>query len=139
MDIIIINGPNLNLLETRETSIYGHQFFEVYLEKLREQFKEDHIAYFQSNHEGAIIDQLQESMDRVNGIVLNAGAYSHYSYAIRDAIATQASPVVEVHISNVFQREVFRHYSCIAPVCSGTITGFGLKGYALAIQSLKAT
>lgn len=137
MDILIINGPNLNLLGTREPSVYGKEPFETYLAKLRERFKEDRIAYFQSNHEGAIIDQLQDSMDQVNGIVINAGAYSHYSYAIRDAIAAQPNPVVEVHISNVFQREAFRHYSCIAPVCRGTITGFGLHGYALAIQSLK--
>ncbi len=136
MRIMIINGPNLNLLGTREPSIYGSTGFEEYLERLKGKFNSVEIEYFQSNHEGAIIDQLHQIGFDVDGIVLNAGAYTHTSLAIADAISAITSPVIEVHISNVFQREEFRHHSFISPVCKGSISGFGLDSYRLGIEAL---
>lgn len=136
MVITIINGPNLNLLGLREKGIYGDQSFEDYLKLLREKFLGAQINYFQSNHEGELIDKIHEIGFAGDGIVLNAGAFTHTSVALADAIAAIKSPVVEVHISNVFKRESFRHHSFISPVCFGSISGFGLDSYRLAIQSL---
>ena len=137
--IAIINGPNLNLLGKREPSIYGHESFEDFLHGLRERFPEIPIQYFQSNSEGAIIDHIHrlgfEDPD-CKGIVINPGAYSHYSIAIADAIAAIQKPVVEVHISNIAGREEFRHQSVTAPKCCGMLTGFGLEGYAMAVSFL---
>ena len=137
MNILIINGPNLNLLGVREKSIYGDQSFEAFFKSLKEKYIESslELSYFQSNHEGAIIDKLHEVGFDIEGIILNAGAYTHTSVAIRDAIAAINTPVIEVHISNVHQRETFRHHSHISAVCQGIIVGFGLKGYELAIKS----
>ena len=135
MKLLIINGPNLNLLGTRETNIYGSQTFEAYFETLIERFTTIELEYFQSNIEGAIIDKLQSVGFSYDGIILNAGGYTHTSVAIRDAIASITSPVIEVHISNVYAREEFRHTSLIAPKCKGTIAGFGLDSYRLAIES----
>lgn len=135
MKITIINGPNLNLLGVREPEIYGQSSFEQYLISLRKQFPELEISYFQSNVEGEIINKLHEKGFSDNGIVLNAGAYTHSSMAIGDAVAAISTPVIEVHISNVFSRESFRHVSFIAPHAKGIISGFGLKSYLLAIQS----
>lgn len=133
--ILIINGPNLNLLGTREPGIYGNRSFESYLEELHQATSgRAELTYFQSNHEGAIIDALQSA--DADGIVLNAAAYTHTSLAIADAIAAINVPVVEVHISNIFAREPIRRQSLIAPVCCGSIAGFGLKSYLLAIESL---
>lgn len=133
--IIIINGPNLNLLGVRETSIYGSQDFLSYFETLKKDFAALDLYYFQSNHEGDIIDKLHEIGFSYDGVVLNAGAYTHTSVAIGDAIAGINTPVVEVHISNVHQRETFRHHSFLAKNCVGVICGFGLTSYKLAIQS----
>jgi len=134
MKLIIINGPNLNLLGTREPHIYGRQSFEDYFLKLQEDYPHITLHYFQSNHEGRIIDKLQEAGFSYDGIILNAGAYTHTSIAIADAIAAIRTPVVEVHISNVYEREEFRHHSYLSPVCRGLIVGLGLKGYELAIR-----
>lgn len=134
--IIIINGPNLNLLGVREKGIYGEQRFEDYLEALQMQYKGVELSYFQSNHEGAIIDKIHEVGFSADGIVLNAGAYTHTSLAISDAIAAVTAPVVEVHISNVYAREPYRHHSYLARNCRGVICGFGLDGYRLAVASL---
>lgn len=131
MEILIINGPNLNLLGTREPQIYGNLTFEAYLEQLRNRFGEK-LSYFQSNIEGEIIDQIQQA--QVDGIIINAGGYTHTSIAIRDCISSVSTPVVEVHISNIMEREDFRHVSLLSAVCSGCIFGFGLKGYDLAIE-----
>ena len=136
MKILIINGPNLNLLGKREPDIYGHQSFEDFLEELRSEFAEIEIAYFQSNIEGEIIDIIHLAGFEVNGILLNAGGYTHTSVAIGDSISAINSPVVEVHISNILARESFRHTSLIAAVCAGSISGFGLDGYRLAIESI---
>jgi 3-dehydroquinate dehydratase-2 len=134
--ILIINGPNLNLLGKREPSVYGNETFESYLEKLKKEFSDKvSIDYFQSNSEGAIIDKLHETGFSTDGIILNAGGYTHTSIAIADAIAAIRTPVVEVHISNIFARENFRHLSFLSPVCEGSIVGFGLKSYSLAVQS----
>lgn len=133
MKLLIINGPNLNLLGTREPHIYGKRSFEEYLELLQQEFPGVTLHYFQSNSEGAIIDQLHEA-NAYNGVVLNPGAYAHTSIAIADAIAAIETPVVEVHISNTFARESFRHKSIVAPYCVGSIIGLGLKGYDLAIS-----
>jgi len=133
--IQIINGPNLNLLGKREPGVYGDQSFESYLEQLRAHYSDVEILYFQSNHEGDIIDKIQETGFSVDGIVLNAGAYTHTSIAIADAIKAVTTPVIEVHISNVFKREEFRHHSWLSPVCKGCIAGFGLHSYRLAIES----
>lgn len=135
MKIAIINGPNLNLLGVREPSIYGNEGFESYLKTLREKYSDVEISYFQSNHEGAIIDELQRVGFDYDGIVLNAGAYTHTSIAIADAISAISTPVIEVHISNVHKREEFRHHSMISRVCKGVIAGFGLDSYRLAIEA----
>lgn len=135
MKLLIINGPNLNLLGKREPGIYGSESFENYLNKLKNMFAETDISYFQSNIEGEIINKLHENGFSADGIILNAGAYTHTSVAIRDAVAAIKSPVVEVHISNTLTREEFRHNSIIGPVCRGCIMGFGLESYRLAIQS----
>lgn len=136
MKIIIINGPNLNLLGQREPGIYGKESFDKYLLKLRSAFPDVIIDYFQSNHEGDIIDKLQQTGFDYDGIVLNAGALSHTSIAIADTLSAITARVIEVHISNVFAREEFRHQSYLSPKCFGVIVGLGLKGYKLAIQSL---
>ncbi len=136
MNIIIINGPNLNLLGKREPGIYGSQSFEDYLEELQERFPDVTISYYQSNVEGELINTIQETGFICDGIVLNAGAYTHTSVAIADAIRAIKCPVVEVHISNVHKREEFRHHSYLSPVCLGVIAGFGMDSYRLAIESL---
>jgi 3-dehydroquinate dehydratase-2 len=133
--ILILNGPNLNLLGVREKSIYGDQSFEQYFETLQERFVDIDLSYFQSNTEGSIIDKLHEVGFEYDGIVLNAGAYTHTSVAIADAIAAIKTPVVEVHISNVHQRESFRHHSYLSKNCKGVILGFGLDSYRLGIES----
>ena len=135
MNILIINGPNLNLLGVREKSIYGNKTFESFFESLKKKYSEVTLSYFQSNHEGLILDKLHEVGFKIDGIVLNAGALTHTSIAIRDAIAGINTPVVEVHISNVHARENFRHHSYLSEVCKGVIVGFGLKGYEFAIDS----
>jgi 3-dehydroquinate dehydratase II len=134
MNIIIINGPNLNLLGVREPDIYGGETFDDFFERLQLDFPHVSLHYFQSNSEGAIIDKLHEIGFHFDGIILNAGAYTHTSIAIADAIASITTPVVEVHISNVFARESFRHHSYIAPNCVGSIVGLGLQGYALSVE-----
>lgn len=133
--IQIINGPNLNLLGKREPSVYGNQTFESYLEELKVKFPELTLTFFQSNVEGELVNKLQEVGFDVDGIILNAGAYTHTSIAIADAIRSITSPVIEVHISNVYQRESFRHHSYLSGVCKGCIVGFGLDSYRLAIES----
>lgn len=135
-DIHIINGPNLNLLGRRQPEIYGKRHFEEFMEELKERFPEHAIHYFQSNSEGALIDYLHKVGFGKVGIVLNAGAYTHTSIALADAVAAITAPVVEVHISNVYARESFRHRSYLAPVCAGSIIGLGLAGYVLAVQYL---
>jgi len=132
--ILIINGPNLNLLGKREPQIYGEKGFDSVLLQLRSEFPSVQIDYLQSNHEGEIIDALQQSAHK--GIILNAGGYTHTSVAIRDAISAIEIPVVEVHISNIASRESFRHTSLMSPVCKGCIFGFGMEGYRLAIVAL---
>lgn len=134
--IQIINGPNLNLLGQREPSVYGGVDFDTYLEQLRSSFPDCEIQYFQNNSEGALIDKIQEVGFAVDGIVLNAGGYTHTSVALRDAIKAVDAPVVEVHISNVHAREEFRHHSMLSAVCKGVIAGFGLDSYRLAIRAL---
>jgi 3-dehydroquinate dehydratase-2 len=136
MNILIINGPNLNLLGKREPELYGDLAFEPYFENLKKEFLGINLTYFQSNSEGGIIDAIHEFGFTVDGIVLNAGAYTHTSLAISDAIAAVVSPVIEVHISNVYAREEIRHKSLIARNCKGIIGGFGLLSYRLAIISL---
>lgn len=136
MKIIIINGPNLNLLGKREPEIYGKQTFDEYFKSLEQQFPSVELHYFQSNIEGELIDKIQEVGFDYDGIVLNAAAYTHTSIAIGDAVKAVSSPVIEVHISNTFSRETFRHLSYISNNATGIIMGFGLKSYALAIQSL---
>lgn len=133
--LIIINGANLNLLGKREPEVYGSASFEDYLKKLQTQFKNIELAYFQSNIEGEIIDKLHEVGFTHDGIILNAAAYTHTSVGIGDAVKAIKTPVIEVHISNVYSREEFRHKSYIAANASGIIVGFGLDGYKLAIQS----
>ncbi len=135
MELCIINGPNLNLLGTRETSIYGSVSFDLYLEELKTSYPEIGISYFQSNIEGEIINKLHEVGFISDGIILNAGGYTHTSVAIADAVKAISTPVVEVHISNVATREEFRQKSLIAPNAKGSIIGFGLNSYRLAIQS----
>lgn len=134
--IAIINGPNLNLLGIRETSVYGDLDFQSYFEMLQGKYPTVEFTYFQSNHEGDIIDEVHEIGFTVDGIVLNAGAYTHTSLALADAIAAVTAPVVEVHISNVHTRESFRHHSFLARNCKGVICGFGLDSYRLGIESL---
>jgi 3-dehydroquinate dehydratase-2 len=137
MKFQIINGPNLNLVGKREKEVYGDIKMEDYLKLLREHFPDMTLDYYQSNHEGELIDQLHQSAASFDGIVLNAGGYTHTSVSLRDAIASVSRPVVEVHISHLLKRETFRHTSLIAPACSGTIMGFGLDGYRLAIEALR--
>ena len=137
MTIQIINGPNLNLLGVREPSVYGSTSFDNFLPRLRACFPDVQIGYFQSNIEGELIDKLQAVGFQCDGIVLNAGAYTHTSIALADCIRAISAPVVEVHISNVHQREAFRHQSMIAAACRGVICGFGLDSYRLAIESFK--
>lgn len=136
MKIQIINGPNLNLLGKRETSIYGSQSFEDFLEKLKARFPAIELHYYQSNIEGEIINKLHEVGFSFDGIILNAGAYTHTSIAIHDAVGGIKTPVVEVHISNVHAREEFRHKSLITSKCAGMLTGFGMEGYAMALAYL---
>ena len=138
MKILIINGPNLNLLGMREKGIYGDSSFESYYQTLKAHYPQVEFDYFQSNHEGALIDEIHRQGFDVDGIVLNAGAYTHTSIAIADAIRAVKSPVVEVHISNVHSRESYRHVSMIAPACKGVIAGFGLDSYRLAVEALLA-
>ena len=134
--IQVINGPNLNLLGKREPSVYGQKGFDEFLPELKQRFGDCEIQYYQSNVEGEIINKLHEVGFSFDGIVLNAGAYTHTSIAIHDAIAAIKTPVIEVHISNVYAREEFRHTSLITSKCAGLITGFGLEGYAMAIGYL---
>ena len=137
MRILVINGPNLNLLGKREPAIYGTTTLTDIETRLKKRFPNVQFDFFQSNHEGALIDQLQKAIDGTfDGVVINPGAYSHYSYAIRDAIAALNTPVVEVHISNVHAREEFRRHSVITPVCKGVVAGFGNMGYELAVKFL---
>ena len=138
MKIQIINGPNLNLLGKREPGIYGQQSFEDYLKELRAQYPDVQIDYYQSNVEGELINKMQEVGFTYDGIVLNAGAYTHTSIALQDCIRSLKSPVIEVHISNVHQREEFRHKSMISCACKGVICGFGMNSYRLAVEALKA-
>ncbi|HKX86513.1 MAG TPA: type II 3-dehydroquinate dehydratase [Flavobacterium sp.] len=135
MKILIINGPNLNLLGKREPEIYGNQDFENYFENLQIKFPNLNLEYYQNNVEGELINKLQEVGFSYDGIILNAGAYTHTSIGIGDCIKAIATPVIEVHISNTFSRETFRHQSYISPNAKGIIIGFGLQSYDLAIQS----
>lgn len=135
MKLIIINGPNLNLLGTREPETYGNEKFEDYFSKLQFQFREVELSYFQSNIEGEIVNEIQKADKEFDGIVLNAAAYTHTSIAIGDAVKAISAPVVEVHISNTFSRESFRHSSYISANAKGVIIGFGLQSYDLAISS----
>ncbi len=134
MKILIINGPNLNLLGKREPEIYGSQSFEDYFEILKKKFSEINLEYFQSNHEGEIIDKIHEVGFSYDGIVLNAGGLTHTSVSLADAIGGVKSPVVEVHISNIHAREEFRKHSFLTPKCKGIIAGLGIEGYSLAVQ-----
>ena len=137
MKFLIMNGPNLNRLGKREPGIYGVQTMEACLERLRLDFKEVEIDYYQSNVEGFLIDRLQQAADEnIDGVVLNVGAYTHTSVALHDAIRSINVPVIEVHISNVYQREEFRHHSMISAACKGIICGFGMDSYRLAILAL---
>ncbi len=135
MKILILNGPNLNLLGKREPGIYGSQTFDQFFDQLQKQFSSIELIYHQSNIEGELITKIQEADDLFDGVVLNAGAYTHTSIGIGDAIKAISTPVVEVHISNTFGREEFRHQSYISPHAKGVILGFGLQSYELAIQS----
>ena len=139
MKILIVNGPNLNLLGQREPGIYGSESFEGYLQTLRQRYPDVEIDYYQSNIEGELINKLQEAgfiqQPAVDGIVLNAGAYTHTSIALHDCIRSLQVPVIEVHISNVHQREEFRRHSMISPACRGVICGFGLDSYRLAVEA----
>lgn len=134
--IQIINGPNLNLVGKREPEIYGTQNFEIFVEHLRKAYSVVEVGYFQSNHEGMLVDKIQEVGFDTYGIILNAGAYTHTSYALGDAIAAVPAPVVEVHLSNIYARESFRRHSCIAPYCQGVIAGLGMESYRLAMEYL---
>lgn len=136
MNILIINGPNLNLLGKREPTIYGNQSFDEYLSVLKEQFQDHNLSYFQSNIEGEIINMLQEADGKFDGVVLNAGAYTHTSIAISDAIGAISVDVVEVHLSCILAREEYRHISLIAPKCVGSIMGFGMNSYMLGITAI---
>ncbi|MEA4936523.1 3-dehydroquinate dehydratase [bioreactor metagenome] len=133
--IQIINGPNLNMLGKREPSVYGNQTFEAYLDELKTRYPQVELLYYQSNVEGELVSKIQESGFEMDGIILNAGAYTHTSIAIADAIRSVSSSVIEVHISNVFKRETYRHHSYLSEVCKGCIVGFGLDSYRLAVES----
>ena len=135
MRVIIINGPNLNLLGQREPSVYGADSFEAYFATLQQAYPQLELSYFQSNHEGALLDKLHEVGFSYDGIILNAGAYTHTSVALHDAIRAITTPVVEIHISNTFAREAFRHHSYISAVAKGVIVGFGMESYRLALES----
>lgn len=138
MKLLIVNGPNLNRLGNREPGIYGSQTMDDCLQALRLRYPNDEIAYFQSNVEGLLIDRLQQAADEgVEGVALNAGAYTHTSIALHDCIRSLPFPVVELHISNVHRREAFRHHSVLAAACAGVICGFGTDSYRLAIEALK--
>ena len=139
MKILILNGPNLNLLGKREPGVYGSRGFDDYFDELRQRYPSVELEYYQSNHEGALIDKLHEVGFSFDGVVFNAGAYTHTSVALQDAIRAIKTPVVEVHISNVHQREEFRHKSMISCACKGVICGFGLDSYRLAIEALLAS
>lgn len=136
MKILVINGPNLNLLGIRDPNIYGLKNMDELIVYVKKYFEKVKIEFFQSNHEGAIIDKIHEAMSEYEGIVINPGALTHYSYAIRDAIEICEIPVVEVHISNVTAREGFRHTSVISEVCKGSICGFGIYGYVLGARAI---
>ena len=136
MKILIVNGPNLNLLGKREPSVYGNMGFDAYLETLRSAYPDVQIDYFQSNVEGLLIDKMQEAGFECDGIILNAGAYTHTSVALQDCIRSLTSPVIEVHISNVHRREAFRHTSMISCACRGVICVFGLDSYRLAVEAI---
>ncbi|WP_243350161.1 type II 3-dehydroquinate dehydratase [Parabacteroides sp. FAFU027] len=135
MKIQIINGPNLNLLGKREPSIYGNSSFESYLEQLKTKYQDCEFFYYQSNIEGEMIDKIHEVGFDFDAIIMNAGAYTHTSIALHDAIKAVKTPVIEVHISNIHQRESFRHVSMIAPACKGSILGFGMDSYRLAVEA----
>jgi len=137
MKILLINGPNLNLLGIREKSIYGNTSFETYFQILQKRYQSIDLEYFQSNIEGELINKIHERGFDFDGIIINAGAYTHTSVAIRDAISGVKTPVIEVHISNILTRENFRHESLIGPACIGSIMGFGLDSYRLGIEALK--
>jgi len=134
MKILIINGPNLNLLGTREPEIYGKETMENFLERLKPEFPETEILYFQSNWEGEIIDRIQK--DDFDALIINAGAFTHYSYAIADSLKNISKPKIEVHISNIYQREEFRQKSVTAAYTDSLLSGFGMQGYKLAVESL---
>ncbi|MFN0015406.1 MAG: type II 3-dehydroquinate dehydratase [Saprospiraceae bacterium] len=136
MRILILNGPNLNLLGQREPEVYGSMSFDDFFHELKTRFGDIHLEYFQSNHEGALLDKLHEAGRQADGIVLNAGAYAHTSIALADAVAAIGAPTVEVHISNVFAREAYRQHSWLSAKCVGCIVGLGLEGYALAVEYL---
>ena len=134
--IEIINGPNLNLVGVREPEVYGSVSMEQFVEGLRQRFADIEIGYFQSNIEGELIDRIQQVGFSADGLVINAGGYSHTSVALHDALAAVAAPAVEVHISNIFAREDYRHHSLLSSACRGMVCGLGLEGYALAIEAL---
>lgn len=134
--ILILNGPNLNLLGKREPGIYGSQSFESYFAQLQQIFTDVELHYFQSNHEGALLDKIHEVGFTFDGLVINAGAYTHTSVALADALSAVPMPAVEVHISNIHKRETFRHHSYLTSVCAGMICGLGLQGYELAVRYL---
>ena len=134
MKLIIINGPNLNLLGIREKEIYGETSFEEYLSTLKSKFKDVELEFFQSNHEGELIEKIQEVGFSYEGIIITAGGFTHTSVALRDAIASVSSPAIEVHISNILNREDFRKKSFLSDVCKGIISGLGLKGYEFAVD-----
>lgn len=138
MKVLVLNGPNLNLLGVREPGIYGNESLEVIENELKNEAAKLNITLdcYQSNHEGKLIDELHRAMKDADGVILNAGALTHYSYALRDAIAAIKIPVIEVHMSNVHAREEFRHTSVIAPVCAGSISGFGRNSYMLALKAI---
>jgi len=137
MALHIVNGPNLNLLGQREPEKYGHESFEEHLEALRKAFPDLDLGYFQSNVEGELINHLHDVGFGSEGVVLNAGGYTHTSVALRDAVAAISAPVIEVHITNVHAREEFRHVSLLSPVCRGVVCGLGLEGYAAALRALQ--
>lgn len=137
MKILIINGPNLNLLGVREPQIYGSKTFDSFFKELKEKFPDHELEYFQSNVEGELINKLHEAGFSADGIILNAGGYTHTSVSISDAVASISSPVIEVHISNPVSREEYRHVSLLAGKCRGSIAGFGMKSYELAVRSLE--
>lgn len=136
MKILVLNGPNLNLIGRREPEVYGTQSLDEFLDTVKKRFPEHHIDTFQTNHEGVLIDKLHEAMDRYDGVVMNPGGYSHTSIALADAVRAIAIPVVEVHISNIYEREPFRHHSYTAAAAVKTIVGHGLEGYAEAVSYL---